>query len=85
MRVNPKAILQEEKGEAILFDPETLLTFWLNESGIRIWKLLQTGSSPEGIVQQMKKDYEIENEEALKSDVLAFTETLLKQGFILKD
>lgn len=84
MKVNKKAVLQEEKGEAILFDPETLLTFWLNESGILIWKLLSIGESPDSILAQMKNKYEVE-EEDLRSDLRAFISALTEQGFISGD
>ena len=50
----PDLILEEEKGEAILFDPDSLLTAWLNQSGISIWKALVKGKTPLEIKEWLK-------------------------------
>ena len=47
----------------------------LNDGGAKLWRMLESGASPEEICQRLCAEYEISIEEA-RSDVHAFVEQL---------
>jgi hypothetical protein len=82
MKTNPRAILQEEQGEAILFDPENLATLWLNETGILIWKSICQGLSEIQILNALNALYENLDEKEVLNDIKTTMESLQTFGFI---
>lgn len=76
MKINKNLILKEEDGEAILFDKDTLLTIWLNETGIIIWKDIRKGLTEKQIFEHLKKIYIDVSEKDIKNDVKMFMNNL---------
>jgi len=81
MKVKPGIILQEEDGEAILFDKDSLLTAWLNESSILIWKSLMAGDDESSIIKNFVRIYDVDKDE-IRKDVQNILNYLKTSGFI---
>jgi len=81
MKIKPGMILQEEDGEAILFDPSSLLTAWLNESGIIIWKRLLAGDDQATIIKKFVSMYDVDRQEIV-NDVQNIVNCFKTSGFI---
>ncbi|MEI7816065.1 MAG: PqqD family peptide modification chaperone [Desulfuromonadales bacterium] len=69
---------QEEAVAAILFSGGSMLS--LNEFGIELWELCDD-RTVDDIVASLILEYEVE-EDLLRSDILAFLESLSQKGFI---
>ena len=82
--MHPKngVVLQEENGEGILFDPLTLLTAWLNDSAILVWKSLEEGKTPEEIALRLSDSFEGLSRENAIQDVTETLESLRLSGFL---
>ena len=72
---------QLDDSEAALFDLDTKRFYSLNETGCRIWELIQEGMCPEDISNVLQKEYEVDQEKAMVY-VLQFLEELVEQGLI---
>ncbi len=81
MKIKPGMILQEEDGEAILFDSSSLLTAWLNESGIIIWKSLLAGDDQATIIKKFVSMYDVDRQEIV-NDVQNIVNCFKTSGFI---
>ncbi|EKD28435.1 MAG: hypothetical protein ACD_79C00300G0002 [uncultured bacterium] len=82
IKINQKLILREENSEAILFDPESLLTAWLNESAIEVWKYLCEGLTVEEIQTKMQSSYSDIDSHKLKSDINEIIEHFKNASYI---
>jgi len=74
---------QLDDSEAALFDLETERFYSLNETGCRIWELLQDGMCPEDISNTLQEEYDMDQEETIVY-VLQFLEELVEQELIQK-
>ncbi len=83
MKIKEGLILQEEESDAILFDPETLLTAWLNESGIIIWRCLEKNMSDNEIIKTLESNFEIKVDN-LREDLKKVLTHLKQNGFIIE-
>ena len=59
-------IFAEVEGKGILIDLKKGMSFYLNETGNLIYRLLQEGKSPEEILKMIVEEYDVEMEEARK-------------------
>lgn len=64
--------------EAVLLHLDTKRYYTLNETGTRIWELLQQGRSAQEIVQTLQDDYAVTDEEAMPM-LLAFMDELQQE------
>lgn len=71
-----------DDAEAVLLHLDTKRYYTLNETGSRIWELLQQGRSAQHIVQALQNDYAVTNEEAMPV-LSAFVGELQQEGLIL--
>lgn len=76
MKIKEGYILREVAGNFIVvavgdaaLDFNGVIT--LNETGALLWKALENGATESGLLEELKKEYEIDDETA-KKDVLAF-------------
>jgi hypothetical protein len=67
--------------EAVLLHLDTKRYYTLNETGTRIWELLQQGRSAQDIVQALQNDYAVTDEEATPL-LLAFVDELQQEGLV---
>ena len=70
--------------EAVLLHLDTKLYYTLNETGTRIWELLQQRSCAWEIAQALQKDYVLTEEEGLPL-LLSFVEELQQEGLLRLD
>ncbi len=54
----------------------------LNESGATFWKRIQEGDMIEKIVEDTKKEYDVE-ESVIRSDLTQFVEEMMKCGYLV--
>ena len=85
MKIKKGISLEEENGEAILFDRESLLTAWLNETSILIWKDLREGKNSEAITLHLQEIYQDLSPEAAQEDVRMILKSFQQYGFIEDD
>ncbi|MEP6491710.1 MAG: PqqD family protein [bacterium] len=66
IRFEPSAdvLVSHLEGEAILLHMGTKEYFRLNRVGAQVWKLLDGGSHPDGIVDQLVTTFEVSRSEA---------------------
>jgi len=83
MQLKKELILQEDQGEAVLFDPDSLLTAWLNHSAVLIWKDLCAGYDEEQIVAHFSSLYDMD-ETSIRRDVTAVLDDFRNAGFLLE-
>ena len=74
---------QLDDSEAALFDLETKRFYSLNETGSRIWSLLQAGMCPKDITEKLEAEYDMGQKQAMLY-VLQFLEELVEQELIQK-
>ncbi len=67
--------------EAVLLHLGTRKYYGLNETGTRIWQLVQIGSSLSEMAQALAEEYEVSAEEALEA-VTSLCSELLDEGLI---
>ncbi|MFO0698135.1 MAG: PqqD family protein [Nitrospira sp.] len=67
--------------EAVLLHLDTKRYYTLNETGTRIWELLQQGRSTQAIVQALQDDYALADEEAMPV-LVSFMNELRQEGLI---
>ncbi|HWM93381.1 MAG TPA: PqqD family protein [Thermoanaerobaculia bacterium] len=68
-------------GEAVLLELGSGRYFGLNETGTRIWLLLQKHGSVETALRAMLDEYEVA-EDRLRRELLSFVETLSSQRLV---
>jgi hypothetical protein len=70
-----------DDAEAVLLHLDTKLYYSLNETGLRIWELVQDGVRPTEISMALQEAYDIEHEQALVY-VLEFLHALQQEGLV---
>jgi hypothetical protein len=68
--------------EAVLLHLDTKRYYTLNETGTRIWELLQQGRCTQEIAQTLQDGYAVTDEEAMPV-LLAFVDELQQEGLVL--
>jgi len=74
-------VVHELDGEALLYDPVSMSTHRLNETGLSIWKQCDGGTSVETIYERLADQYEVSSSEAEKH-VLRMVKELERQSLI---
>jgi len=82
MKINPNIIFEEESGEAVLFDTQSLLTAWANETAILVWKDLSQGLSADQIENHFKEIYPEADPESLHADLCKVLKNFEDWGFL---
>lgn len=82
MKIKKNLLLEEENGEAILFDRESLLTAWLNETSILVWKDLKKGKNPGEIKLHFQALYDGLSPEEAEKDIQMILNAFHQYGFI---
>jgi coenzyme PQQ synthesis protein D (PqqD) len=70
-----------DDNEAVLLHLDTKRYYTLNETGARIWELLQHGRCAQEIARALQDDYAITDEEAMPV-LLAFVDELQQEGLV---
>ena len=73
--VPPGVLFRDLDGEAVLLELDSGRYFGLNETGTRIWHLLQEHGSLEPTLRAMLDEYDVA-EDCLRRELLSFVETL---------
>jgi len=68
--------------EAIVVDPRTREVHLFNETGARIWELLETASSVDELCAALAEEYEGAPPEALRGEVESFVSELGGKGLL---
>ena len=82
MKPKKNILLEEENGEAILFDQESLLTAWLNETSILVWKDLREGKNLKQMISHFQELYENLSSEEAEKDIQTILNHFDQYGFI---
>ncbi len=72
-------ILAEVEGEGMMIDVEKGTSYFLNETGLFIFKLLNQGKSLKEIKAALLKEYDVDETEA-ENDIREFIEKLNKKA-----
>jgi hypothetical protein len=78
---NPSVVCTEIDDGAILLNLDTKYYYNLNETGLRIWQILDELGNPLGIAKKLSTEYEIEAEGA-ETSVLRLLSELEKEDLI---
>ena len=74
-------MFRDLEGEAVLLELGTGRYFGLNETGTRIWLLLQEHGSVEAVLRAMLEEFDVA-EDLLRSELLSFLDTLSSQQLL---
>ena len=74
-----KPIIAEAEGEGVVIFPEKKCLIHLNETGVYVYRKLQEGYTPKDIAKMIAKEYDVEEEKALK-DIKEFIVSLNERG-----
>ena len=69
------ALTAEVDGETVMFDPDKGSYFALGDVGSRVWELLETPRSIDGLCAALLAEFAVE-EDTCRSDVRTFVEQL---------
>jgi hypothetical protein len=82
LKINPDVVLTEVgTGEAVLLHLGTKMYFSLNETGVFIWRMIDSGHTLEEISKKLQEEYDITPEKAGES-VIALMDELAKEKLI---
>ena len=79
--VPPGVMFRDLDGEAVVLEIESGRYFGLNETGTRMWLLLQEHGSVERVLRDLLAEYDV-NEERLRRELLSFIDTLSSQRLL---
>jgi PqqD family protein of HPr-rel-A system len=79
---DPTLPFQRMDEEAIVVDPRTREVHLFNETGARIWELLETASSVDKLCAALAEEYEGAPPEALRGEVESFVSELGGKGLL---
>lgn len=81
-RRDPTLPFQRMDEEAIVVDPRTREVHLFNETGARIWELLEESSTVDELCELLADEYEGAEPEALRREVETFVATLGDKGLL---
>lgn len=70
-----------DAAEAVLLHLETKRYYSLNETGARLWELLQAGKPPTGMAEALQEEYIVTGAQAIAA-VQAFLGELHQEGLV---
>lgn len=79
--VPPGVMFRDLDGEAVVLELESGRYFGLNETGTRMWLLLQEHGSLQEVLRVLLAEYEVA-EERLREELLSFVHTLCSQRLL---
>ncbi len=79
--IPPGVMFRDLDGEAVLLELETGRYFGLNETGTRMWLLLQEHGAVNAAFQSLLAEYEVA-EDRLRNELLSFVGTLTAQRLL---
>jgi hypothetical protein len=79
--VSSEAICQKVSGEMVILDLNSESYFGLNETGCRIWQLLEAGYAIPDILQTLTDEFDVSRQE-LETDLQALLDALEAAGLI---
>ena len=74
-------LCRELAGEMVLLDVPSATYFSLNETGTRVWHLMETRATVEEVCQALAKEDDITPEHMMR-ELIPFVEQLLETGLI---
>ena len=80
-RVSPDVLTAHLEGEAVLLHLETKQYYRLNETGAAIWKALERGLDPPGIVAALTGEFDVTADVA-RAEVARVVTELLERGLL---
>ena len=81
VRISEGAIAQEVNGETVILDLNSEQYFSLDKTGTRIWQLLQEKLNTREVYQEMRNEYEVDEEE-LRQDIDSLIASLVEEGLV---
>ena len=81
IKFSSEILTQEVGGETVILDLKTESYFGLDETGTRIWQLLQEQKDIQSITETMLNEYDVE-EDQLKKDIQNLLSKLNEAGLI---
>ena len=79
--VSDDAVAREVGGETVLLDLASGTYFGLNETGARIWQMLEDGQTPAIACDAILETYDVERD-VLERDAMSLLDQLLEKGLI---
>jgi Coenzyme PQQ synthesis protein D (PqqD) len=83
-RAIPEALVATLSDGAVLLNLQTKRYFSLNETGTRIWELVQQAADEESIVATMIREYEVD-EATARTEVRRILDELIEAQLIVMD
>ncbi len=83
-RKNPSVVCTEIYDGAVLLDLDTKYYYNLNETGLRIWHIMEESQNLAEVAEKLSIEYAVEEERA-KASVAKLVEDLEKEGLIMPD
>ncbi len=82
MRKNPSVVCTELDEGAVLLNLDTRYYFNLNETGLRIWQIMDECQDPEKIAERLTCEYEVTVDRS-RTSVVSLMGSLEKEGLIV--
>jgi coenzyme PQQ synthesis protein D (PqqD) len=79
---NPSVVCAKLDEGAVLLNVETKYYYNLNETGLRIWEIMEELQNPLEVARKLSNDYKVDIERA-KASVIRLVEELQKEGLII--
>ncbi len=80
-----QSLKEDRKGNILyIFDEETGYIYELNETGMKVWDMLLREVSEEDMIQELKKEYDV-SEEEIRKDIKSFFSKLTEYGLLEED
>lgn len=79
--ISPDVISQEVSGETVILDLGSEHYFGLDETGTRIWQLIEQTGDLQAVYTQMLAEYEVEAEQLLE-DLGTLVEQIAELGLV---
>ena len=84
VKIKPSVVLREEFDDwAMLFDPDSNISFGINPIGVYVWKRLEKGRSFAEIIRNINDDCD-DVPDNIEGHISDFIESLIKKGLAEK-
>lgn len=81
-RPSPDVVSQELDGEVVLVHLQTNRIFALNQTGARLWQLLESGSDVAGIQATLQREFDVGREQ-LEREIEELLGALAAEGLVV--
>lgn len=79
--VGPDVVFRELDGEAVVLNLGTGLYYGLNDTGTRMWQLLEAHRGVRRVFDALRDEFEV-SDDRLRDDLLALLEQLRDKGLV---